>query len=207
MVVSPADTMVRKLLFVPVPLHRDTTKNAEPLVPRHEPAVLRRLLRGPAAAGIVAVAGAALLPLGLGAPTLAALAGFALVGLLWPPYSAMSTTLFQRSTPPALLPQVFTVVFAVRALAVPLGTVLGGPAVAALGPTRGPGSEATHRQPLITGAAGRPCGLSTTESDEPRTAEGGYGSAEQRLMPVSPSPRSGSWLAMFRQAKSRRPCQ
>ncbi|GAP48296.1 MFS transporter [Streptomyces azureus] len=97
---------------------------------------LRRLPLGPAAAGIVAVSGAALLPLGLGAPTAAALAGFALVGLLWPPYSAMSTTLFQRSTTPALLPQVLTVVSAARTLAVPLGTVLGGPAVAALGPTR-----------------------------------------------------------------------
>lgn len=97
---------------------------------------LRRLPLGPAAAGIVAVAGAALLPLGLGAPTPAALAGFTLVGLLWPPYAAMSTTLFQRSTPPALLPQVLAVVSAVRTLAVPLGTVLGGPAVAALGPTR-----------------------------------------------------------------------
>ncbi|SHN26685.1 MFS transporter [Actinacidiphila paucisporea] len=97
---------------------------------------LRRLPLGPTAAGIVVVSGAALLPLGLGAPTLAALVGFALVGLLWPPYSSMSTTLFQHSTTPALLPQVLAIVSAVRILAVPLGTLLGGPAVAAFGPTR-----------------------------------------------------------------------
>ncbi|MFD8078297.1 MFS transporter [Streptomyces sp. NPDC059718] len=83
---------------------------------------LRRLPLGPAAADIVVVSGVALLPLGLGAPTPAALVGFALVGLLWPPYSSMSTTLFQHSTTPALLPQVLAIVSAVRILAVPLGT-------------------------------------------------------------------------------------
>lgn len=97
---------------------------------------LRRLPLAPAAACIVALSGAALLPLGLGAPTPVAMACFAAVGLLWPPYSSMSTTLFQRSTSPALLPQVLAAVSAVRILPVPLGTVLGGPAVAVLGPTR-----------------------------------------------------------------------
>ncbi|MGW2247221.1 hypothetical protein ACWCWG_33515, partial [Streptomyces hirsutus] len=47
-IVLPTDTMVRKLLFVPSVLpHRDTTKDAEPLVLRHEHAVLRRQPTGP----------------------------------------------------------------------------------------------------------------------------------------------------------------
>ncbi|WP_406286273.1 MFS transporter [Embleya sp. NBC_00896] len=96
---------------------------------------LRRLPLGPTTAGIVALSGLTLLPLGLGAPTPVAMAGFALLGLMWPPFSTMSTTLFQRSATPAELPRVLAVVSAIRILAVPLGTALGGPTTTTLGPT------------------------------------------------------------------------
>jgi hypothetical protein len=95
---------------------------------------LRRLPLARATAGIVTLSGLTLLPLGVGAPTPAAMAGFTLLGFMWPPFSSMSTTLFQSSVTTAQLPQVLAVVSAIRILTVPLGTALGGPAVAAFGP-------------------------------------------------------------------------
>ncbi len=86
-----------------------------------------------ATTGIVVAFGVFMLPTGLGAPTAVAVAGFAAAGLLWPPYASLSTTLFQRSAPRDLLPQALAASSAVRVLAVPLGTALGGPLVAGLG--------------------------------------------------------------------------
>lgn len=94
---------------------------------------LGRLPLWPVTTGIVIAFGAFLLPVGLGAPTWAAIAGFAVAGLLWPPYASLSTTLFQRSAPRELLPQTLAASSAVRVLSVPLGTALGGPLVSALG--------------------------------------------------------------------------
>ncbi|MCX5275118.1 MFS transporter [Streptomyces virginiae] len=94
---------------------------------------LNRLPVWPVTTGIVVAFGVFLLPTGLGAPTAVAVAGFAAAGLLWPPYASLSTALFQRSTPPELLPRTLAASSAVRVLAVPLGTVLGGPLVAGLG--------------------------------------------------------------------------
>ncbi|MCX4695704.1 MFS transporter [Streptomyces sp. NBC_01408] len=94
---------------------------------------LSRLPMWPVTTGIVIAFGFFLLPAGLGAPTWAAVAGFAVAGLLWPPYASLSTALFQRSAPRELLPQVLAASSAVRVLSVPLGTALGGPLVAALG--------------------------------------------------------------------------
>lgn len=94
---------------------------------------LNRLPVRPVTTGIVVAFGAFMLPTGLGAPTAVAVAGFAAAGLLWPPYAALSTALFQRSAPPELLPQTLAASNAVRVLAVPLGTALGGPLVAGLG--------------------------------------------------------------------------
>ncbi|MFI1646744.1 MFS transporter [Streptomyces avidinii] len=94
---------------------------------------LGRLPMRPAATGIVVAFGLFMLPTGLGAPTAVAVAGFAAAGLLWPPYAALSTALFQRSAPRDLLPQTLAASSAVRVLAVPLGTALGGPLVAGLG--------------------------------------------------------------------------
>ncbi|HBF79208.1 MAG TPA: MFS transporter [Streptomyces sp.] len=89
----------------------------------------------PVTTGIVVCFGLLMLPLGLGAPTAVSVVCFGLAGLLWPPYSTLSTTLFQRSTPSALLPQALAASSAVRVMSVPLGTALGGPLVAGLGAT------------------------------------------------------------------------
>ncbi|WP_422751160.1 MFS transporter [Micromonospora sp. WMMD1219] len=84
-------------------------------------------------AGIVALFGAALLPLGLGAPVVLSLPAFALAGLVWAPYQPTATALFQRRAGTVDLPRVLAANGAVTVLAVPLGTMLGGPATALLG--------------------------------------------------------------------------
>ncbi|GAA0714795.1 MFS transporter [Dactylosporangium roseum] len=87
----------------------------------------------PTTIGIVVAFGAALLPLGLGAPVGVSLVAFAVGGLVWAPYMSTSMALFQRVTPPERLPQVLAANGSMIVLAVPLGTVLGGPLVAAAG--------------------------------------------------------------------------
>jgi predicted MFS family arabinose efflux permease len=87
----------------------------------------------PTTTGIVIAFGAAMLPLGLAVPTAVAVAGFTLAGAIWAPYMSTSMALFQRSTPAADLPQVLAANGSVLVLAVPLGTMLGGPLVAVLG--------------------------------------------------------------------------
>ncbi|MFF4936355.1 MFS transporter [Micromonospora sp. NPDC000729] len=84
-------------------------------------------------AAVVALFGAALLPLGLGAPVVLSLPAFALAGLAWAPYGPTATALFQRRAGTADLPRVLSANGAVTVLAVPLGTMLGGPATAAFG--------------------------------------------------------------------------
>ncbi|WP_433264151.1 MFS transporter [Micromonospora vinacea] len=82
---------------------------------------------------IVVGFGVAMLPLGLGAPVSLSLPAFALAGLIWAPYMATSMALFQRSTSTAQLPAVLAANGAILVLAVPLGTMLGGPLVGAIG--------------------------------------------------------------------------
>lgn len=94
---------------------------------------LRSLRLWPTAIGIVIAVGIAMLPLGLDVPNAFAIAAFALVGMLWPPYWSLSTTLVQASVSSALLPSVLAASSSVRVLAVPLGTAMGGPLVVALG--------------------------------------------------------------------------
>src|SRR5262249_53686810 len=77
--------------------------------------------------------GAALAPLGLLRLPVPALACFALGGLLYAPYPALSATLFQRESPPRLLSRVLAARGALTVLATPLGTALGGPLTAWLG--------------------------------------------------------------------------
>ncbi len=84
-------------------------------------------------AGVVALFGAALLPLGLGAPVVLSLPAFALAGLVWAPYQPTAMALFQRRAGTVDLPRVLSANGAVTVLAVPLGTMLGGPATAAFG--------------------------------------------------------------------------
>ncbi|MEU8084151.1 MFS transporter [Micromonospora sp. NPDC049101] len=83
--------------------------------------------------GIVVGFGATMLPLGLGAPLVVSLPAFALAGLIWAPYMSTSMALFQRSTSTAQLPAVLAANGAILVLAVPLGTMLGGPLVGAVG--------------------------------------------------------------------------
>ncbi|MFD6610895.1 MFS transporter [Micromonospora chalcea] len=83
--------------------------------------------------GIVALFGAALLPLGLGAPVVLSLPAFAFAGLVWAPYQPTATALFQRRAGAADLPRVLAANGALAVLSVPLGTMLGGPATALLG--------------------------------------------------------------------------
>lgn len=97
---------------------------------------LHRLPLWPATIGAVTAFGAAMLPLGLGAPAPVALAGFAVAGLCWSPYLSTSMALFQRSTPPDRLPGVLAAYGSVTVVSVPLGAALGGPLVTALGAGR-----------------------------------------------------------------------
>ncbi|MEV4821269.1 MFS transporter [Micromonospora sp. NPDC049274] len=83
--------------------------------------------------GIVIGFGVAMLPLGLGAPVGLSLPGFALAGLIWAPYMSVSMALFQRTASTEQLPAVLAANGAVLVLAVPLGTMVGGPLVGAIG--------------------------------------------------------------------------
>ncbi|MGC4817584.1 MFS transporter [Micromonospora sp. DT63] len=83
--------------------------------------------------GIVIGFGVAMLPLGLGMPIGLSLPAFALAGLIWAPYMSTSMALFQRSASTEQLPAVLAANGAVLVLAVPLGTMLGGPLVGAVG--------------------------------------------------------------------------
>ncbi|MFI6782653.1 MFS transporter [Micromonospora sp. NPDC050276] len=82
---------------------------------------------------IVVAFGVAMLPLGLGAPVGVSLPAFALAGLIWAPYMSTSMALFQRSTSIAQLPAVLAANGAILVVAVPLGAMLGGPLVGAIG--------------------------------------------------------------------------
>ncbi|MEH1168514.1 MFS transporter [Micromonospora sp. CPCC 205539] len=83
--------------------------------------------------GIVVGFGLTMLPLGLGAPTSLSLLAFAVGGAIWAPYVPTSMALFQRSTTSTNRTQVLAANGAVTVLAVPAGTMLGGPLVSALG--------------------------------------------------------------------------
>jgi Major Facilitator Superfamily len=77
--------------------------------------------------------GAALLPLGLTDSVPPGLVGFAVGGLIYGPFTAICTALFQRSSPPHLLSRVLATRTALTTPSTALGTLLGGPIVAAIG--------------------------------------------------------------------------
>ena len=77
--------------------------------------------------------GAALLPLGLTEAVVPGLIGLAIGGLIYGPFSAISTALFQAATPPQALSRVLAVRTALTTPATALGTLLGGPLVTVLG--------------------------------------------------------------------------
>lgn len=94
---------------------------------------LRRWPLWPTTIAIVLGWGAALLPLGLGAPTGIALAAFAVGGLIWAPFPATTMALLQRSTDGAMRAPVLAAYAAIVTLSVPLGTMAGGPLITSVG--------------------------------------------------------------------------
>ncbi len=84
-------------------------------------------------AAIIVGWGAALLPLGLTDAVPPGLIGFAVGGLIYGPFTAICTALFQRSSPRHLVSRVLATRTAVTIPSTALGTLLGGPVVAAVG--------------------------------------------------------------------------
>jgi hypothetical protein len=84
-------------------------------------------------AAIIIGWGAALLPLGLTDSVVPGLIGFAVGGLIYGPFNAISTELFQRSSPPHLLSRVLAIRTALTTPSTALGTLIGGPIVVAIG--------------------------------------------------------------------------
>lgn len=97
---------------------------------------LRQLPLWPATVGIVIAWGLALLPFGAGLPAAVTVVSFALGGAIYGPFVAISVTLLQATAPPEELAALLAARGAVLLTASPLGTALGGPLVAALGPRR-----------------------------------------------------------------------
>jgi hypothetical protein len=83
--------------------------------------------------GIIIGWGAALLPLGLTDLVVPGLIGFAIGGLIYGPFTAICTALFQRFSPPHALSRVLATRSALTIPATALGTLLGGPVVTAIG--------------------------------------------------------------------------
>lgn len=84
-------------------------------------------------AGIIIGWGAALLPLGLSDAVLPALVGFGVGGLIYGPFTAICTALFQQATPAPLLSRVLATRTALTTPSTAFGTLVGGPVVAAIG--------------------------------------------------------------------------
>ncbi|RKN39728.1 MFS transporter [Streptomyces hoynatensis] len=95
---------------------------------------LQRLPLWPVTVAIVIGWGLALLPFGYGAPTACTVACFALGGVIYGPFVALSVTLVQARTPPRHLAGMLAARSAALLTASPLGTALGGPLTAAFGP-------------------------------------------------------------------------
>jgi MFS family permease len=95
---------------------------------------LRRLPLWPVTVAIVVGWGLLLLPFGFDVPTAVTVACFALGGAIYGPFVALSVTLMQAKSPPQHLAAMLAARSAVLLTASPIGTALGGPLTAALGP-------------------------------------------------------------------------
>jgi MFS transporter len=94
------------------------------------------LPRGPVwtvVVGVIIGWGAALAPLGLTDAVAPGLVGLAVGGVIYGPFTALTTALFQQTSPPAVLSRVLAVRSALTAPSAALGTAAGGPLVAAIG--------------------------------------------------------------------------
>jgi MFS family permease len=96
---------------------------------------LRRLPLWPVALGIVGGWGLAVLPLAQFGTLAAAIAGFAVGGLIYAPYGSVSITLLQQKAPLDELASLSAFRSAVLVMASPLGAALGGLLVGGLGAT------------------------------------------------------------------------
>jgi predicted MFS family arabinose efflux permease len=94
---------------------------------------LRRLPLWPTALGIVAGWGLAILPVAQFGTLAAGIAGFGLGGLIYAPYAPVTITLLQRKAPIDELVSLSAFRSAVLVIATPLGAVLAGPLIGALG--------------------------------------------------------------------------
>lgn len=95
--------------------------------------LLRRRRPWPVVVAIIVGWGAALMPLGLTDLIAPGLVGLAVGGLVYGPFTAITTALFQRSAPPQVLSRVLAARTALTGPSTALGTLLGGPLVAAVG--------------------------------------------------------------------------
>ncbi|MEU9394642.1 MFS transporter [Streptomyces sp. NPDC048324] len=96
---------------------------------------LRRLPLWPTVLGIVAGWGLAILPFAHFGTLAAGIAGFGLGGLIYAPYGPVSITLLQQKAPLEELAALSAFRSAILVIATPLGAVLAGPLIGALGAT------------------------------------------------------------------------
>jgi MFS family permease len=95
---------------------------------------LRRLPLWPVTVAIVVGWGLLLLPFGFNVPVGVTVVCFTLGGAIYGPFVALSVTLMQAKSPPQHLVAMLAARSAVLLTASPIGTALGGPLTAALGP-------------------------------------------------------------------------
>ncbi|NUP36567.1 MAG: MFS transporter [Streptomyces sp.] len=95
---------------------------------------LRQLPLWPVTVGIVIGWGLSLLPFGFDVPTAVTVVCFAIGGAIYGPFVALSVTLMQAKSPPQHLAAMLAARSAALLTASPLGTAIGGPLTAALGP-------------------------------------------------------------------------
>jgi transmembrane secretion effector len=95
--------------------------------------LLRNRPLWPVVVAIIVGWGASLLPLGLSDAVPPALVGFAVGGVIYGPFTAISTALFQRACAPHVLSRVLATRTALTTPSTALGMLLGGPVVGAVG--------------------------------------------------------------------------
>jgi predicted MFS family arabinose efflux permease len=95
--------------------------------------LLQRAAMWPFVAAVVIGWGLVLLPFGLTQSVWVTVASFALGGVVYGPYPAFTTTLFQSAVEPADLPELLAAKGAVTIAAAPLGAAVGAPLVAVVG--------------------------------------------------------------------------
>jgi MFS family permease len=97
---------------------------------------LRHRAPWPTTLCIAAGWGLCLVPFGFGAPTAVTMAGLAIGGLIFGPFTPLTYALFQEGIPASQAAIVLAARNAIMMLAAPLGTALGGPITATFGPSR-----------------------------------------------------------------------